>query len=61
MNVVLKPSSKNTTHWLQASLLAVMPIILRPTNASIDWLSDAHVVRILHDFNKKCRHTDNTL
>lgn len=39
MNLVLKPSSKNTTYWLQTSLLALMPIIPRPVNVQLDWLA----------------------
>jgi hypothetical protein len=29
-NVVLKPQSRNTLHWLQTSLLCMIPIIPRP-------------------------------
>ncbi|TFY70773.1 hypothetical protein EVG20_g2223 [Dentipellis fragilis] len=37
-NVVTKPNSQGTTHWLQTSLLAMMPIIPRPMTAQLDWL-----------------------
>ncbi|KAI0651200.1 hypothetical protein C8Q79DRAFT_1004507 [Trametes meyenii] len=59
--VVLKPSSHNTLHRLQVALLSVLPNILRPNNARLDWLADytltsassdnqgARYVRLLRD------------
>ncbi|KDQ54552.1 hypothetical protein JAAARDRAFT_135194 [Jaapia argillacea MUCL 33604] len=35
--VVMKPSSWNTTHRLRAVIIALMPVMSRPTNLSLDW------------------------
>ncbi|CCM00706.1 uncharacterized protein FIBRA_02746 [Fibroporia radiculosa] len=36
--VVLKPSSRNTTHRLQIALLAMLPKIHRPSGVKLNWL-----------------------
>ncbi|KAJ7146113.1 hypothetical protein C8R44DRAFT_600928 [Mycena epipterygia] len=38
--VVHKLNSKNTTHWLQVSILALVPTIPRPTGVILDWFAD---------------------
>jgi U3 small nucleolar RNA-associated protein 10 len=36
-NVVLKPQSRNTLHWLQTSLLCMIPTIPRPSGATLNF------------------------
>ncbi|KAI1789700.1 hypothetical protein LXA43DRAFT_1019967 [Ganoderma leucocontextum] len=38
--VVLKPSSQNTLHRLQVSVLSVLPNFPRPSGVSLDWLAE---------------------
>ena len=38
--IVVKPSSKNTSHWLQISILALVPSIPRPQGLTINWMTD---------------------
>ncbi|KAJ7178741.1 armadillo-type protein [Mycena crocata] len=38
--VVHKVTSKNTTHWLQVSILAMVPLIPRPPSLVLDWFTD---------------------
>jgi U3 small nucleolar RNA-associated protein 10 len=38
--IVVKPSSKNTSHWLQISLLALVPSMPRPQGLTINWMTD---------------------
>ncbi|TFK48252.1 hypothetical protein OE88DRAFT_1664727 [Heliocybe sulcata] len=38
--VVQKPSSWNTTRRLQTAILALVPVIVRPANLTIDWISE---------------------
>ncbi|KAJ6554556.1 armadillo-type protein [Mycena capillaripes] len=38
--VVHKLTSKNTTHWLQVSILTLMPAIPRPAGLVLDWFMD---------------------
>ncbi|KZT68072.1 hypothetical protein DAEQUDRAFT_348588 [Daedalea quercina L-15889] len=37
--IVLKPSSQSTLQRLQVSVLAMMPVIPRPTGVTLDWLT----------------------
>ncbi|KZT23010.1 hypothetical protein NEOLEDRAFT_1180414 [Neolentinus lepideus HHB14362 ss-1] len=41
MSVVQKPSSWNTTRRLQTAILALLPVIVRPSHLRIDWISAA--------------------
>ncbi|KAJ6578862.1 hypothetical protein DFH09DRAFT_980162 [Mycena vulgaris] len=43
--VVHKLTSKNTTHWLQVSILALVPAIPRPTGLVLDWFTDGTALR----------------
>jgi U3 small nucleolar RNA-associated protein 10 len=43
--IVVKPSSKITLHWLQISLLALVPSIPRPQGLTINWMTDDISVR----------------
>jgi U3 small nucleolar RNA-associated protein 10 len=36
-NVVLKPQSRNTLHWLQTSLLCLIPILPRPSGDTLNF------------------------
>ena len=36
-NVVLKPQSRNTLHWLQTSLLCMIPTVPRPSGDSLNY------------------------
>ena len=38
--IVVKPSNKNTSHWLQVSILALVPTIPRPQGLTINWMAD---------------------
>ena len=38
--IVVKPSSKNTSHRLQVSILALVPTIPRPQGLTINWMTD---------------------
>jgi U3 small nucleolar RNA-associated protein 10 len=38
--VVHKLTSKNTTHWLQVSILTLLPAISRPAGIILDWFMD---------------------
>ncbi|KAJ6630100.1 hypothetical protein B0H10DRAFT_1984968 [Mycena sp. CBHHK59/15] len=38
--IVHKLTSKNTTHWLQVSILSLVPSIPRPTGLILDWFTD---------------------
>ena len=48
--VVLKPSSQNTLHRLQVSLLSVLPNFPRPSGVTLEWLSEhsSDMVRLLY-------------
>ncbi|KAJ7456907.1 hypothetical protein FB451DRAFT_1275210 [Mycena latifolia] len=43
--VVHKLTSKNTTHWLQVSILALVSTIPRPANLILDWFTDDSSLR----------------
>ncbi|KAI0063355.1 ARM repeat-containing protein [Artomyces pyxidatus] len=43
-NIVMKPRSKSTLHWLQTSLLAIMPLIVRPPGKYLNFIDDAPTV-----------------
>ncbi|KAJ7079966.1 hypothetical protein B0H15DRAFT_1025307 [Mycena belliarum] len=38
--VIHKVTSKNTTHWLQLAILALVPVIPRPAGLILDWFTD---------------------
>ncbi|OBZ74951.1 U3 small nucleolar RNA-associated protein 10 [Grifola frondosa] len=42
--VVLKPSSRNTLHRLQVTILAMLPTIPRPVGVTLEWLGDTHMI-----------------
>lgn len=44
-NVVLKPQSRNTLHWLQTSLLCVIPVIPRPPGGNLNFTDSAQSVK----------------
>lgn len=39
--VVLKPNSQTTLHRLQVSILAMIPVVPRPSGATLDWVTAA--------------------
>ncbi|KAH9054895.1 hypothetical protein EDB87DRAFT_1644309 [Lactarius vividus] len=44
-NVVLKPQSRNTLHWLQTSLLCAIPVLPRPPGGTLDFTVLAQSVK----------------
>jgi hypothetical protein len=45
-NVVLKPQSRNTLHWLQTSLLCMIPIVPRPPGDGLSFTDSLRQVVI---------------
>jgi len=46
-NVVLKPQSRNTLHWLQASLLQMISALPRPSGSGLNFTDSLHPVPVL--------------
>ncbi|KAH9044915.1 hypothetical protein EDB83DRAFT_2406035 [Lactarius deliciosus] len=44
-NVVMKPQSRNTLHWLQTSLLCAIPVLPRPPGGTLDFTVFAQSVK----------------
>jgi hypothetical protein len=45
-NVVLKPQSRNTLHWLQASVLQMISVPPRPSGSGLNFTDSLHPVII---------------
>jgi hypothetical protein len=63
-NVVLKPQSRNTLHWLQVSLLCVIPTVPRVSGEALNFTDSLRQVLssqsmsspLLTDTLGKCSH-----